>query len=72
MRDKTSLIITCKGTKTNGKVEKCAFLHEGDWGDGKLIEHQAYHESLSDGSFWLGFDSSLSYGKFSGRDGKQS
>jgi len=53
-------------------VEKCAFLYEGDWGDGKLIEHQAFHESLSDDNFWLGFDSSLSYGKFSGRDGKQS
>ncbi|MEJ2260702.1 MAG: hypothetical protein P8X83_03455 [Nitrosopumilaceae archaeon] len=73
MTDNTFLIITCKGTKTNGKVEKCAFLHEGNWGDDKLIEHQAFHDSISDeNSFWLGFDSSLSFGKFSGRDGKQS
>lgn len=73
MRDKTSLIITCKGTKTKGRVKKCAFLYDGDWGDDKLIEHQAFHESLlDDNSFWLGFDSSLSFGKFSGRDGKQS
>lgn len=67
------MIITCKGTKTKGRVEKCVFLYDGDWGDDKLIEHQALHESLlDDNSFWLGFDSSLSFGKFSGRDGKQS
>ena len=54
-------------------MEKCAFLYDGDWGDDKLIEHQAFHESLlDDNSFWLGFDYSLSFGKFSGRDGKQS
>ena len=54
-------------------MEKCAFLYDGNWGDAKLIEHQAFHESQpNDNSFWMGFDSSLSFGKFSGRDGKQS
>jgi len=67
------LIITCKGTKKDGHVEKCTFLYDGEWGDDKLIEHQAFHESTEkNGSFWLGYDSSLAFGKFSGRDGKQS
>jgi len=73
MRNKTSLIITCKGTKKNGQVEKCQFLYNGDWGDEALVTHQLSHESLkSKNSFWLGFDTSLSFGKFSGRDGKPS
>ncbi len=73
MRNKTSLIITCKGTKKNGKVEKCKFLHNGNWGDDALVNHQLSHESQkSKNSFWLGFDTSLYFGKFSGRDGKQS
>ncbi len=73
MRNKISLIITCKGTKKNGEVEKCPFLHNGDWGDDLLVNHQLLHESQkSKNSFWLGFDTSLSFGKFSGRDGKQS
>ena len=56
-----------------GSVKKCTFLYDGDWGDEKLLEHQAFHEStVEPDSFWLGFDSSLSFGKFSGRDGKQS
>lgn len=67
------MIITCKGTKVNGIIEKCTFLHEGNWGDGKLIQHQLFHESLKiQNSFWLGFEALLSFGKFSGRDGKQS
>ena len=72
LSDNISLIITCKGTKTKNHVQKCSFLHDGNWGDEKLIEHQNFHESMtSDDSYWLGFDSYLSYGKFSGRDGKQ-
>ena len=67
------MIITCKGTKKKGHIEKCSFLYEGNWGDDQLIQHQLMHESIqSKNSFWLGFDSSLSFGKFSGRDGKQS
>ncbi len=72
MRNKISLIITCKGIKKNGKVEKCKFLHNGNWGDDALVNHQLSHESQkSKNSFWLGFDTSLYFGKFSGRDGKQ-
>ena len=67
------MIITCKGTEVNGIIEKCQFLHDGNWGDDKLTQHQLYHESLKiKNSFWLGFETSLSFGKFSGRDGKQS
>ena len=58
--------------KIKGNIEKCTFLHNGNWGDDKLIQHQFYHESLkTKNSFWLGFETSLSFGKFSGRDGKQ-
>jgi len=67
------LIITCKGIKKNGSLEKCSFLHNGNWGDEDVISHQKYHESLQiKNSFWLGFVVSLPFGKFSGRDGKQS
>lgn len=67
------MIITCKGTKKNNKVEKCSFLYYGNWGDENLITHQIYHESFQNkDSFWLGFDTSIQYGIFSGRDGKQS
>ena len=67
------MIITCRGVKHGGKVENCSFLHSGKWGDEELIKHQIFHESsLHHDSFWLGFDSFLSLGKFSGRDGKQS
>ena len=67
------MIITCKGTKKGGQIEKCPFIYEGNWGDDELIQHQLLHESLeSNNSSWLGFDSSLSFGKFSGRDGKLS
>jgi hypothetical protein len=66
------LIITCKGSKKNGIVEKCTFLYSGKWGDDEIVHHQKFHKSLENkNSFWLGFDTSLSYGKFSGRDGKQ-
>ncbi len=55
MRNKISLIITCKGTKKNDKVEKCKFLHNGNWGDDALVNHQLLHESQkSKNSFWLG------------------
>jgi hypothetical protein len=66
------LIITCKGIKKNGQIEKCSFLYDGNWGDSELINHQSFHESQNKNSFWLGYDTSLSFGKFSGRDGKQS
>ena len=67
------MIITCKGIKNKGHVEKCPFLYDGDWGDDQLIQHQLFHESLeSKNLFWLGFDIYRSFGKFSGRDGKQS
>ncbi len=72
MRNKISLIITCKGTKKKGLVEKCQFMYNGNWGDDEVIKHQLFHESLQNkNSFWLGFDTSLSFGKFSGRDGKK-
>jgi hypothetical protein len=72
MRDNYTLIITCKGSKKNGIVEKCTFLYYGKWGDNEIVHHQKFHESLEHkNSFWLGFDTSLSFGKFSGRDGKQ-
>jgi len=65
------LIITCKGSKKSGIIEKCQFLHDGDWGDSKVVDHQIFHESIQHkNSFWLGFETSLSFGKFSGRDGK--
>lgn len=67
------MIITCKGIKKNDQIEKCQFLHNGNWGDEDLVKHQLFHESLkTNNSFWLGFETSLSSGKFSGRDGKQS
>jgi hypothetical protein len=65
------LIITCKGSKKNGIIEKCNFLYDGNWGDSEIVDHQTFHESTPNkNSFWLGFDTSLSFGKFSGRDGK--
>lgn len=72
MRNKISLIITCKGTKKKGLVEKCQFMYNGNWGDDEVVKHQLFHESLQNkNSFWLGFANSLSFGKFSGRDGKK-
>jgi hypothetical protein len=67
---KNYLIIICKGTQINHKLEKCNFLHDGNWDDPELIEHQKYHKSLENYP-WLGFDVSQSSGKFSGRDGKR-
>jgi len=65
------LIISCKGVKNHGTIESCSFLHDGNWGDEQLVKHQSFHESSSEKSSWLGFDSLLSSGKFSGRDGKK-
>ena len=62
----------CKGTKKNNRLEKCSFLYAGNWGDEEIISHQKFHESSGEkNSFWLGFDVSLPFGKFSGRDGKE-
>ena len=69
---KIPLIIICKGIQKNHRFEKCVFLHDGDWGDSELIEHQKYHESNKDKNYsWLGFDAPQDIGKFSGRDGKR-
>ena len=66
------LIITCKGATKNGRFRPCAFFHEGGWNDGKLVEHQNFHESVLDVDyFWLGFVLSQPIGKYSGRDGKR-
>lgn len=66
------LIIICKGIQKNRKFEKCTFLHDGNWGDAELVEHEKYHKSLETRNYsWLGFDASQSLGKFSGRDGKR-
>ncbi|WP_238523208.1 hypothetical protein [Nitrosopumilus maritimus] len=67
------LLITCKGIKKNGIHEKCPFIHEGDWGDLELTEHQNFHDAQESQNYsWLGFDTSQAIGKFSGRDGKSS
>lgn len=65
------LIIKCKGVQKNHKFENCEFIHAGNWRDLELINHQKFHESLeNDNYYWFGFDTCLSFGKFSGRDGK--
>ncbi len=66
------MIIHCKGIQKNHRFEKCSFLHDGEWNDDVLIEHEKYHRSLEDKNhFWLGFDVSRSFGTYSGRDGKR-
>ena len=66
------MIIICKGIQKNHKFKKCEFLHDGNWEDVELVEHQKYHKSLEGKNYsWLGFDVSQSPGKFSGRDGKR-
>jgi hypothetical protein len=66
------MLIICKGAKKNNQTEKCSFIFNGKWGDKILIEHQKYHQSLENVSyFWLGFDVPLELGNFSGRDGKR-
>ena len=66
------MLIICKGIRKNSIFEKCAFIHDGEWGDEELIKHQKFHNSLEDENYsWLGFDVSQSLGKFSGRDGKR-
>ena len=66
------MIILCKGIQKNHRFEKCKFIHDGNWGDVILIEHQSFHKSLENEHYsWLGFDTSQPIGKFSGRDGKR-
>jgi len=66
------LIIICKGVQKNHRLEKCEFVHDGNWEDSELIKHQKYHNSLEDDNYsWLGFDVPQPSGKFSGRDGKR-
>ncbi len=57
--------------RKNGRLEMCRFLHDGNWGDDELTEHEKLHESSDPSDFWLGFDTSQSFGKYSGRDGKR-
>jgi len=65
-------MIICKGTQKNNHLEKCTFLHDGNWGDVELIEHEKLHRLLeSKKCSWLGFDAPQTFGKFSGRDGKR-
>ena len=67
------MLITCKGIQKNGIHEKCPFIHDGEWGDSELTEHQNFHNSQESQNYsWLGFDTSQPIGKFSGRDGKSS
>ena len=69
---KTILIIICRGVRKSNKIEKCGFLYDGIWGDAQLVEHQKYHQLLEDSNYaWLGYDTSQSFGKHSGRDGKR-
>ena len=66
------MIIISKGTQKNHRLEKCEFLHNGDWEDSELIKHEKYHKSLENKNHsWFGFDVSQSSGKFSDRDGKR-
>ncbi len=66
------LIIICKGIQKNHKFQKCEFIHDGNWEDVELVEHQKYHKSLEgQNNSWLGFDVSQSSGKLSSRDGKR-
>jgi hypothetical protein len=66
------LIIICKGARKSSKVEKCSFLHSGNWSDLQLVEHQKHHQLLEDKNYsWLGFDTLQSFGNYSGRDGKR-
>lgn len=47
-------------------------MYDGNWGDDEIVKHQLFHKSLeNENLFWLGFTTSLSFGKFSGRDGKK-
>ena len=65
------MIIMCKGSKSNLRVVKCNFLHDGVWGDSELVEHQKSHQFQEKNGFtWLGFEVVQSIGNYSGRDGK--
>ena len=66
------MIIICKGTQINHRIEKCTFLHDGNWEDVELVEHQKYHKSLENKNYsCYGFDVPQSSGQFRGRDGKR-
>ena len=65
------MIIMCKGMKSNLGVAKCSFLHDGNWGDSELVDHQKFHRSQEKIALtWLGFEAVQFIGKYSGRDGK--
>ena len=65
------MIIMCKGMKSSLCVVNCNFLHNGDWGDSELIEHEKFHQSQEKNELtWLGFEVVQSIGKHSGLDGK--
>ena len=67
-----SLIIIYKGVQKNNRHEKCPFLHDENWGDIELVEHEESHKLLISKNYsWLGFDVPHSFGTFSGRDGKR-
>ncbi len=69
----TALIIVCRGATSDGRIQKCRFSHDGEWGDRELVEHQRLHESARrPGRAWLGFDLPQPFGAHSGRDGKRS
>ena len=44
--------IRCLGDEVDGSLEVCYFIHRGEWGDKKLVEHQESH----DDNTWLGFE----------------
>ena len=57
--------------KSNLSIVKCTFLHDGNWGDSELVEHQKFHKSQENSNLtWLGFEVIQSIGRYSGRDGK--
>ena len=58
------LLITCKGIQKNNHHEKCTFIHDGNWGDSELIEHQNFHHGWDCQRFEeLGFQDQLLRGK---------
>ena len=68
----TKVIISCKGIQKNHHVKTCMFLHDGNWGDLELIEHEKFHKALPGESiFWLGFEALQPFGNVSSRDGKR-
>lgn len=62
----------CKGIRKNGIIRQCPFLYSGKWSDLELVEHEKFHNTDSDPNVcWLGFDTTQSSGRYSGRDGKR-